>query len=68
VGGFTVFRIPIHTGSNPLRGGAEPSYLAFAVHIEEMREEMERGPDEKVIGLPARNIDDSDKAGVATDD
>jgi tetratricopeptide (TPR) repeat protein len=43
-------------------------YLAYAIHIEEMRKQMERGSDEKVLSLPARYIDDRDKAGVATGD
>jgi hypothetical protein len=42
--------------------------LAYAVHIKEMHKEMERGPDEKVLSLPVRYIDDSEKAGVATGD
>ncbi len=39
-------------------------YLAYAVHVEEMRKVAERGSDEKVLNLPARLLDDGDKPGV----
>jgi tetratricopeptide (TPR) repeat protein len=39
-------------------------YLAYAVYIEEMRKESERGIDEKVLTLPARYLDDREKPGI----
>jgi hypothetical protein len=43
-------------------------YLAYAIHIQEIRKEIERGPDKKVLSLHARFISDSDKAGTTTGD
>ena len=39
-------------------------YLAYAVHVEEGRKQHERGPDDKILTLPIRWMNDADKAGM----
>ena len=39
-------------------------YLAYAVHVEEWRKDQERSPDDKILTLPIRWMNDAEKVGM----
>ena len=39
-------------------------YLAYAVHVEEWRKDQERSPDNKILTLPIRWMNDAEKVGM----
>jgi hypothetical protein len=39
-------------------------YLAYTVHVEEGRKQEARGPDDKILTLPIRLMNDADKPGM----